>query len=498
MKNRLFYGDNIAILREKIATDSVDLCYIDPPFNSKRDYSQIYNTDITEDKAQSQAFSDSWQWGITAIRDYEYLTNISQLNDNKINLKTIELIKGLRVVLGDCALMAYLVSMALRIIEIHRVLKPTGSFYLHCDPTASHYLKILCDTIFCESGGKFLNEIIWCYSRMAAKGQKQLSRTHDVILWYSKSKNWFFNVDAIRLPYAPSSLARAGYKKTNLGGGKPASEICELNEIGKFPEDWINIPFIRGKEYLGYPTQKPEALLERIIKASSQEGDIVLDAYCGCGTTIAVAERLNRQWIGIDITYQSISLILKRFQDSFGEKWQELANEIILDGIPKDLNSAKALANRQDDRLRKEFEKWAVLTYTNNQARINDKKGADGGADGIAYFYIDNDTNGKVLIQVKSGAVGRDIIAKLDGDMNKFGAQIGFLLTLENPTKAMLNEIISKGEYHHPNFNFTCPKIQIITIQEIINGARMNLPQIRKDIIKSASFVRASTQEQLI
>ncbi|MFM5889871.1 MAG: DNA-methyltransferase, partial [Dolichospermum sp.] len=193
--------------------------------------------------------------------------------------------------------------MTLRITEIHRVLKPTGSFYLHCDPTASHYLKLILDAVFCSQRGSLRNEIIWIYSRMAAKNQKQLSRCHDIIFWYSKSEQWIFNVDQIRLPYAETSKARAGYKKTNLGGGKPKSEICELNEGGKFPEDWIQIPFIRGKEYLGYPTQKPEALLERIIKASSNENDIVLDAYCGCGTTVAVCQKLDRQWIGIDITY---------------------------------------------------------------------------------------------------------------------------------------------------------------------------------------------------
>ncbi|MFM6248241.1 MAG: DNA-methyltransferase, partial [Dolichospermum sp.] len=286
-----------------------------------------------------------WSWDNHANHGLdEILSNYH----GRFTRQCISLINGLTDVLGKGSLLAYLVSMTLRITEIHRVLKPTGSFYLHCDPTASHYLKLILDAVFCSQRGSLRNEIIWIYSRMAAKNQKQLSRCHDIIFWYSKSEQWIFNVDQIRLPYAETSKARAGYKKTNLGGGKPKSEICELNEGGKFPEDWIQIPFIRGKEYLGYPTQKPEALLERIIKASSNENDIVLDAYCGCGTTVAVCQKLNRQWIGIDITYQSISLILKRLEDSF----PGVLKTIKLHGIPKDIESARALANKTDDRTR--------------------------------------------------------------------------------------------------------------------------------------------------
>ncbi|MFM6243821.1 MAG: DNA methyltransferase, partial [Dolichospermum sp.] len=398
MVNQLYYGDNLEVLRRYIKDDSVDLCYIDPPFNSKRNYNQIYNNIGAEDKAQAQAFIDTWEWDDHAIHGInEILINYHGL----FTQQCIALITGLSNVLGKGSLLAYLVSMTLRITEIHRVLKPTGSFYLHCDPTASHYLKLILDAVFCSQRGSLRNEIIWIYSRMAAKNQKQLSRCHDIIFWYSKSEQWIFNVDQIRLPYAETSKARAGYKKTNLGGGKPKSEICELNEGGKFPEDWIQIPFIRGKEYLGYPTQKPEALLERIIKASSNENDIVLDAYCGCGTTVAVCQKLDRQWIGIDITYQSISLILKRLEDSF----PGVLKTIKLHGIPKDIESARALANKTDDRTRKEFEKWAILTYTNNKAVINTKKGADKGIDGIVYFQGDKNDPEKIIFQVKSGKV---------------------------------------------------------------------------------------------
>ncbi len=375
--------------------------------------------------------------------------------------------------------------MTLRIAEIHRVLKPTGSFYLHCDPTASHYLKLVLDAVFCPQGGSFRNEIIWIYSRMAAKNQKQLSKCHDVIFWDSKSDEWTFNVDQIRLPYAETSKARAGYKKTNLGGGKPKSEICELNEIGKFPEDWMQIPFIRGKERLGYPTQKPETLLERIINASSNENDIILDAYCGCGTTVAVSQRLNRNWIGIDITYQSISLILKRLEDSFGKG---VLDTIKLHGIPKDMDSALtkfsaaiALSQKQDDRTRKEFEKWAILTYTNNKAIINTKKGADKGIDGIVYFDGDKDDPEKIVFQVKSGDI-RDLL----GTMTLESASIAIFITLEEPTKEMIKTAKSAGVYQSRYMSNNCDKIQIVTIRDIIeHNQRLNI-MLSREVLKSA------------
>lgn len=501
-KNQLFYGDNLDVLRRKIPSESVDLCYIDPPFNSKRNYFQIYNNigSNGSDKAQAQAFMDTWEWGDEAENGLAYILNIENLNSGKLTPQTVALIRGLNEVLGHGDLFAYLVHMTLRIVEIHRVLKPTGSFYLHCDPTASHYLKLILDSVFCAggNGGNFINEMVWIYSRMAAKGQKQLSRCHDIIFWYSKGKTWCFHVDEIRLPYSETSKARAGYKKTNLGGGKPKSEICELNPIGKFPEDWVQIPFIRGSEYLGYPTQKPEALLERIIKASSNEGDVVLDAYCGCGTTVAVAQRLGRRWIGVDITYQSISLILKRIKDKYPDQWETIENNIQLDGVPRDFASAKALANRKDDKTRKEFEKWAVLTYSNNQARINDKKGADGGIDGIAFFMVDANTNGKAVFQVKSGGANRATIATLNSDRQRENADFGILITMDEPTKAMQLEVQAVGKYKHPMLHREDNRIQIITIQELLNGSRLNLPMSRNDMVKSSEAIGDSEKQNTL
>ena len=252
-------------------------------------------------------------------------------------------------------------------------------------------------------------------------------------------------------------------------------------------------------ERVGYPTQKPEALLERIIKASSNEGDVVLDAYCGCGTTVAVAQRLGRQWIGIDITYQSISLILKRLADKYVADWPAIEANILLDGVPRDLASAVALANRKDDKTRKEFEKWAVLTWSNNQARINEKKGADGGIDGIAYFLNDKDTNGKAIFQVKSGASNRATLATLNSDRQREKAEFGFLITMDMPTKAMRDEIATAGKYKHPLLNREDDRLQVITVAEILRGDRLDLPMARADAVKSAAALGdADKQDQLL
>jgi hypothetical protein len=254
----------------------------------------------------------------------------------------------------------------------------------------------------------------------------------------------------------------------------------------------------QAAERLGYPTQKPEALLERIIKASSNEGDIILDAYCGCGTTVAVAQRLGRKWIGIDITYQSISLILKRLEDKYPADWPSIEAHILLDGVPRDLESAVALANRKDDKTRKEFEKWAVLTFSKNQARINEKKGADGGVDGIAYFLLDKDSNGKAIFQVKSGASNRATLATLNSDRMREKAEFGFLITMDLPSKPMRDEIAAAGKYRHPLLAREDDRIQVITVAEILAGKRLDLPMARADAVRSAAAIGdADKQESL-
>ena len=552
MTNRLYYGDNLDVLRRKIESGSVDLCYIDPPFNSKRNYFQMYNNQGGEDRAQAQAFVDTWEWGDEAVEGLEYILHIDRLQGNvgttQWTEQTVELIRGLEKVLGRGSLLAYLVHMTLRIVEIHRVLKPTGSFYLHCDPTASHYLKLVLDAVFCGHGGDFKNEISWKRTSShndASQGLSRYGRSHDVIFFYTKGKKGTWNLQFAgysesykKQHYSNVSEGRR-YKTSDLTAAKPGGDVSyewkgvkppqgrywaysranmeKFDAEGRLQyaaksgmprlrhfldempgvtlaDQWDDIPPInsQAQERLGYPTQKPEALLERIIKASSNEGDVILDAYCGCGTTVAVAQRLNRQWIGVDITYQSIALILKRFQDTYKDKWPEVEADILLDGVPKDIESAMALANRKDDKTRKEFEKWAVLTFSKNQARINEKKGADGGIDGIAYFLIDNDTNGKAIFQVKSRSGVREDLAKLNSDRLREKAEFGFLICTSLPTKAMLGEIQAAGKYKHPLLNREDDRLQVITVAELFDragrpGVRLDLPMARTDAVKSAA-----------
>jgi len=567
--NTLFYGDNLEVLRRHGRDETVDLCYIDPPFNSKRNYNQIYNNIGGEDRAQAQAFTDTWIWDDHAIQGFEEVI----ANDRgRFQGQTVQLIKGLHSVLKEGSLLAYLVHITLRVVEIYRLLKPTGSFYLHCDPTASHYLKIVCDSIFCSQGGDFKSEIVWRRTGSHNKTQRY-APIHDIIFFYTKSSKYTWNnpkrpymqghVDenfikddqGYRTNYYGNVLTGSGIRGGESGKswrginptekgrhwaipGAVIEEIDEdlseltqhekldrLVELGYIsidptqawpiyaryikstdgqpvPDIWAYQPYTSGtvfgttdgidedvrwlatkdSERLGYPTQKPEGLLQRIIETSSNKGDVVLDAYGGCGTTIAVAQRLKREWIGIDITYQSISLVLRRLEKAFGA---DSLSKVILNGIPQDIQSAVALANKKDDRVRKEFEKWAVLTFTNNRAVINDKKGADQGIDGRAYFLTGKRDNAKVIFQVKSGHVKRGDIATLRGDMGRENAVIGVLITLEQATGAMVKEAKAAGQYKHELMGRTYDTIQIVTIEEVLDGKRLDIP-MSLEVLKAA------------
>lgn len=527
MKNTLYYGDNLEVLRKKVKDDSVHFCYIDPPFNSKRNYNQIYNKIGSEDRAQEQAFVDTWTWNDHALEGFRLiLTN----HEGRFTKQTIELVRGLHNVLGEDSLLAYLISITLRLVEINRVLVPTGTFFLHCDPTASHYLKLLIDSVFLPSGGHYLNEIVWKRSSAhsdSKQGARHFGRISDTIFFYSKSANLTWNQQYV--PYDPAYVERdyrrvdadgRRYRIDNLQGpggaakGNPFYEFLGVSRYWRYKREnmeqlyrdgriiqtrpgavpqykryldempgvpvqnvWTDIPVInnRSREKLGYPTQKPEALMERIIKATTNEGDIVLDAYCGCGTTIAVAQRLNRRWIGMDITYQAIATILARLEDHFGK---EVVDSVALDGIPKDMRSAQALAHKKDDRLRKEFEKWAVLTYSNNRAVVRQRKGADAGIDGLFYFW--NGGNGdvsKMILQVKSGGVQRKDVATLRGDMEREGAALACLITLEEPTKPMTKDAKAAGIYENKLRGVRCDRIRIVRVADIIHGSQpLELP----------------------
>jgi DNA modification methylase len=534
----LYYGDNLEILRNKIPDASVDLCYIDPPFNSKRSYFQIYNNiGGSEDKAQAQAFVDTWKWDTRAVEGFEEITTNA---NGRFTRQAIELIKGLELILGKHDLFAYLVHITLRVTEIFRVLKPTGSFYLHCDPTASHYLKLVLDA-------DFRNEIVWRRLVGGKSDSNQYGNNSDRILFYTKSQSyyflpprlkehnektvsdWYTNADErgryVARPLTAAgptggdsgqawrnreptghwtvprilqqryetetgnsltgtvrekleTLARAGYIDFSKSGNPSWRRYLDEATLPRIHDLWVddevNSISRNSAERMGYQTQKPEALLERIIKASSNPGDVVLDAYCGCGTTVAVAERLNRQWIGIDITYHSISLILKRLADAYGE---QVLQSLVVDGIPQDVEAARALANREDDRVRKEFEKWAVLTYTNNRGAINEKKGADKGVDGVVYFAIGPGKTERMIIQVKSGGANRGTIATLKGDMQREKAELAALITLDEPTRPMIEEAKTAGLYAHPIMERNYDRIRIVTVREMIEeGARLDLP----------------------
>ena len=300
-QNTLYTNDNLYVL-SGLNSGLVDLIYLDPPFNTKRMYSAPVGS-----KAAGASFKDMWTW--KDVDEYYLETLADQFPALEKYITSVG-------VVHSKPMMAYLTYMAQRIIEMHRVLKDTGSLYLHCDPTASHYLKSLLDCIFGKNS--FRNEVIWCYKRPSAPKQRQLPRLHDTIFWYSKGKKWTFNRELIRVPYAQSSIERAGYaanvSRMTDGG------VVELKEGGKLPEDWWDIPMLKGnsKESTGYPTQKPLALLKRIILASSNEDDLIMDPFCGCATTCVAAQQLGRKWIGIDLEKQSVKILIQRLSDDAG------------------------------------------------------------------------------------------------------------------------------------------------------------------------------------
>ncbi|MEM9452440.1 MAG: DNA methyltransferase, partial [Cyanobacteria bacterium P01_E01_bin.6] len=388
-------------------------------------------------------------------------------------------------------------------------------------------------------GGDFINEIVWKRTTAKSLMSRQLPNNHDIIFFYRKSFASVWNSEHLYIPYEKDDLPQKTAKKychkdpdgrlytlgdlTNPNSNRPnlTYEFLGLTKVWRWTKErmqaaydegfivqpkpggvprlkryldrqkgipvddtWIDIAPLnsQAKERLGYPTQKPETLLQRIIQASSDEGDVVLDAYCGCGTTVAVAQRLNRKWIGIDITYQAVSLILKRLEDAYGSS---VLDDVKVDGMPRDIEAATALANRKDDRTRKEFEKWSVLTYTNNRAIINQKKGADRGIDGTVFFLKPDKGHGRIIFQVKSGNVKSGDIRDLQGTMTRERAEMGLFITLKKPSSAMVKEAKAAGNFHHEVMNRDYPCIDIVTIQDILEGERLEIP-LSLEVIRSA------------
>lgn len=524
---QLFFGDNLDILREYFRDETVDLIYLDPPFNSKRGYNVLFKTPKGHSaEAQVTAFEDTWEWGDQAEREYAELLH-------QANTDVTEMVRSLRQFLDHTPIMAYLVMMANRLVELHRVLKPTGSLYLHCDPTASHYLKIILDSIF--GAERFVNEIIW-QRTSSHNDSKKWASIHDIILFYSKGSTFtwnpvytahneeyvekFYRFEDERGIYRLHEIIRTasmgprpnlayeykGYtpewgwrmvrekvealdRENRIAWGKSGRPYLKryLHEQEGNPINTVitDIPPLSAQsaEKMPYPTQKPLALLERIIQASSKPGDLVLDPFCGCGTAIHAAQKLGREWAGIDITNLAISAIEKRMQEAFPEITFEVH------GTPKDLASARELAERD----KYEFQWWACA-LVKAQAYQGKKKGADSGIDGLIYFQDEARGTKKIIVSVKGGEhVNRAMIADLKNSVEREQAQIGLFVTLAEATRPMQREALAAGFYESPHHG-AFPKIQILTIEGLLAGTeRAVYPDLARG---SLSFKKAKVEKK--
>jgi len=486
MENTLYYGDNLHILREYIPDESIDLIYLDPPFNSKADYNILFKeTTGEQSEAQITAFEDTWHWTEESQRTFEDLPKYA-------SSEVIVMMNSFRRFIGINDMMAYLTMMCIRLIELHRVLKDTGSIYLHCDPTASHYLKILMDTVF--GIRNFRNEIIWGYSGGGIpKGD--FPRKHDIILRYSKSKTPYYNPI-----YKTFTLGTVERGRTKVKGNKPLRKEgtpipdwwfsnLECNHCGKKLSTNIKrIASPTDPEKLGYPTQKSEDLLKRIIVTSTEnENSIVLDPFCGCGTTIVAAQALNRKWIGIDITHLAVNLMKFRLNNMFR---LEPKNDYKVIGEPEDVAGAIQLAQKNQERY--QFQWWA-LSLINAKPYGDKKKGADTGIDGFMYFYDMVNAKKKelksIIVQVKSGTVSVKDIRDLGHVIDREKAPMGIFLTLEQPTRPMKKEAAAKGFYKPQLLQKDFPKIQIITIEELLHGRKLELPMLDIPYKKAKRFI---------
>jgi site-specific DNA-methyltransferase (adenine-specific) len=458
--NQLYYGDNLGVLRDEIGDESVDLIYLDPPFNSKRDYNLLFRSPKgLASEAQIEAFEDTWHWNQQAEREFDDLLHQSNTN-------VADMMRALRAFLGENDVMAYLTMMANRLLELHRVLRPRGALYLHCDPTASHYLKIVLDGVFGKEN--FKNEIVWHYNT-GGKGKQTFLRKHDTIFWYSKTDKYVFNREAIALPRKIGTAhLRHGVDKDgreyyeDFSPRKSGKQYRWYLDQGLTPMDvWTDIQAINpsANERLGYPTQKPLALLERIITASSNRGDVVLDPFCGCGTAVDAAQKLERKWIGIDITHLAISLIEKRLKDRYKGR-----AKFEVHGTPEDLDAARDLAGRD----KYQFQWWAV-SLVDAQPWKGKKKGADTGIDGVKYFHdADKVGSRKIVVSVKGGGIKPDDVRALNHVRNRDGAEIALFISLERPTPAMKKDAAAAGLYESATGK-KFPRVQLLTIDGLLD-----------------------------
>jgi site-specific DNA-methyltransferase (adenine-specific) len=481
---QLFYGDNLDVLQRYVKAESVDLVYLDPPFNSSRDYNVLFaEKDGARAAAQVKAFKDTWEWDDIAAKSYRQLVE----GGGAVS----EAMQAFRLVAGESDMLAYLSMMAPRLIELHRVMKPSASIYLHCDPVASHYLKLLMDAIFAPAN--FRNEVIWRYRRWPTKA-RQFQKMHDVLLFYGKSQaqSRTFNV-----LYGYESLAESTQKtygtkkqKADFSSGRRRPGVEDTESLGPQLSDVWEIGIIApmGKERLGYPTQKPEKLLERVIRASSNPGDVVLDPFCGCGTAVAVAHRLGRNWMGIDITHLAINLIRRRMKDAFGFDVGDVKGE------PVSLPDATALAELNPY----QFQWWALGLV--GARPVVEKKGPDKGIDGRLFFHDEGPKGAtkQIIFSVKSGGTSSRDVRDLRGVIERERAAIGVFISLNAPTQQMRAEAASAGFYHSPGWGKDYRRLQMVTIADLLSGRGVDYPpaELENVTYKRAPIVKAKGTAQ--
>ncbi len=544
-ENTLYYGDNLEIMQRYLPDDSVDLVYADPPFKSNQNYNVLFQEkDGSRAASQILAFEDTWTWG---QEDESVFADLVTAGG-----KVADVLQAFRQFIGPCDMLAYLVMMAPRLVECRRVLKKSGSMYLHCDPAASHYLKLLMDAVF--GPANFRTEIVWKRSSAhsdAKQGRAQHGRIHDVILFYTKSDEWFWNqvnlvhgeeYVATKYPYTEEGTGRR-YGLWDMSGpggaakGNPSYEVMGVTRFWRYSQDkmsemikqglviqprpgavprqkryldesagvplqdiWSDIPPINSQaaERLGYPTQKPVALLERIIRSSCPENGVVLDPFCGCGTTIVAAQTQGRSWVGIDITHLAITLIKQRLKDSFGvgalvlsamskkdeaakvaegpaEYGEPTKRPFCVMGEPSSVPDAAALAASDPY----QFQWWALGLVGARPAE--GKKGADKGIDGKIVFQGDN--TGKfetVILSVKAGHVTANHVRDLRGVVEREKAAIGVLISMEDFTGPMQTEAVTAGFCESKTWGRKYPKIQLLTVADLLAGKQIDMPPVKQ------------------